>query len=77
MCCSRAGATGERLNRADSLESMLGTRELAYETEKSQLEDLDLIKGISDSRRTSRWVWRPALKSYAQVQRLSLFEYVR
>jgi flagellar hook-associated protein 3 FlgL len=70
------GRAGEWLNRADSLETMLGTRELAYETEKSQLEDLDLIKGISDFQNQQVGL-EAALKSYAQVQRLSLFEFVR
>lgn len=70
------GRAGEWLNRADSLESMLGTRELAYETEKSQLEDLDLIKGISEFQNQQVGL-EAALKSYAQVQRLSLFEFVR
>jgi flagellar hook-associated protein 3 FlgL len=70
------GRAGEWLNRADSLESMLDTRAVAYETEKSQLEDLDLIKGISDFQNQQVGL-EAALKSYAQVQRLSLFEYVR
>lgn len=70
------GRAGEWLNRADSLDALLGTRELAYETEKSQLEDLDLIKGISDFQNQQVGL-EAALKSYAQVQRLSLFEFVR
>jgi flagellar hook-associated protein 3 FlgL len=70
------GRAGEWLNRADSLESMLDTRAVAYETEKSQLEDLDLIKGISDFQ-SQQLGLEAALKSYAQVQRLSLFEFVR
>ena len=55
---------------------MLGNRSVAYETEKSQLEDLDLIKGISDFQNQQVGL-QAALKSYAQVQRLSLFEFVR
>jgi len=70
------GYAGEMLNRADSLESLLDTRTLAYEREKSQLEDLDLIKGISDFQNQQIGL-EAALKSYAQVQRLSLFEFVR
>ncbi len=70
------GYAGEMLNRADSLESLLDTRTVAYEREKSQLEDLDLIKGISDFQNQQVGM-EAALKSYAQVQRLSLFEYVR
>jgi flagellar hook-associated protein 3 FlgL len=70
------GLAGELLNRADSLESMLDSRAVAYETEKSQLEDLDLIKGISDFQNQQVGL-EAALKSYAQIQRLSLFEFVR
>lgn len=70
------GRTGEWLNRADSLESELTIRAVAYETEKSQLEDLDLVKGISDFQ-SQQLGLEAALKSYAQVQRLSLFEFVR
>jgi len=70
------GRAGEMLNRADSLESWLDTRAVAFETEKSQLEDLDLIKGISDFQNQQVGL-QAALKSYAQVQRLSLFEFVR
>jgi flagellar hook-associated protein 3 FlgL len=70
------GLAGELLNRADSLESMLDSRAVAYETEKSLLEDLDLIKGISDFQNQQVGL-EAALKSYAQIQRLSLFEFVR
>jgi len=70
------GLAGELLNRADSLESMLDSRAVAYETEKSQLENLDLIKGISDFQNQQVGL-EAALKSYAQIQRLSLFEFVR
>lgn len=70
------GRAGEWLNRADSLDGLLQTRSVAYETEKSQLEDLDLVKGISDFQNQQLGL-EAALKSYAQVQRLSLFEFVR
>ena len=69
------GRAGEWLNRADSLESMLDTRSVAYQTEKSQLEDLDLIQGISDFQNQQLGL-EAVLKSYAQVQRLSLFQFV-
>lgn len=70
------GHAGEMLNRADSLESTLSSRVVANEREKSQLEDLDMIEGISDFQNQQVGL-EAALKSYAQVQRLSLFEYVR
>lgn len=70
------GRAGEWLNRADSLDTLLDGRAVALETEKSRLEDLDLVKGISDFQ-TQQVGLEAAIKSYAQVQRLSLFEYVR
>lgn len=70
------GYAGEMLNRADSLESTLSSRVVANEREKSQLEDLDMIEGISDFQNQQVGM-EAALKSYAQIQRLSLFEYVR
>jgi len=69
------GRVGEWLNRADSLQSLLTGRANDYEIEKSQLEDLDMIKGISDFQ-TKQVALEAALKSYAQVQRMSLFQYV-
>ena len=70
------GYAGEMLNRADSLKSTLSSRVVANEREKSQLEDLDMIAGISDFQNQQVGM-EAALKSYAQVQRLSLFEFVR
>jgi len=69
------GRAGEWLNRADSLQSLLAGRANDHEIEKSQLEDLDMIKGISDFQ-NKQVALEAALKSYAQVQRLSLFQYV-
>lgn len=66
------GRAGEWLNRADSLDSLLEDRGVDLKTEKSRLEDLDLVQGISDFQ-TQQLGLEAALKSYAQVQRLSLF----
>ncbi|MBT9551802.1 MAG: flagellar hook-associated protein FlgL [Hydrogenophaga sp.] len=66
---------GEWLNRADSIEGLLGDREVDHAAEQSQLEDLDLVKGISQFQ-SQQLGHEAALKSYAQVQRLSLFQYV-
>lgn len=70
------GYAGELLNRADSIESFLDGRTVSLETEKSRLEDLDMIKGISDFQNQQVGM-EAALKSYAQIQRLSLFDFVR
>lgn len=66
---------GEWLNRADSLDTLHKDRATAHESERSRLEDLDLVKGISDFQ-SQQVGLEAALKSYAQVQRLSLFQFV-
>ncbi|MCD6665188.1 MAG: flagellar hook-associated protein FlgL [Hydrogenophaga sp.] len=69
------GRAGEWLNRADSLEKLMGDRSADYEIEISRLEDMDLVKGISDFQ-TKQTGLEAALKAYAQVQRLSLFSVI-
>jgi flagellar hook-associated protein 3 FlgL len=66
---------GESLNRADMIEGRLDSAQLAAETEKSQAEDLDMVEAISvfQNQQTG---YDAALKAYASVQRLSLFQYV-
>ncbi|MBS3996735.1 MAG: flagellar hook-associated protein FlgL [Hydrogenophaga sp.] len=66
---------GEWLNRADSLGSMLNDQSTSHEIERSRLEDLDLVRGISDFQ-TQQVGLEAAMKSYAQVRRLSLFQFV-
>lgn len=67
--------TGEWLNRADSLDSLLADRQVDDEAERSRLEDLDLIKGISEFQNQQTGL-QAAMAAYAQVQKLSLFQYV-
>ncbi|MDO8905478.1 flagellar hook-associated protein FlgL [Hydrogenophaga sp.] len=69
------GRAGEWLNRADSLDTLMENRVVDYKTEQSRLEDLDLVKGISDFQ-SQQLALEAALKSYAQVQRLSLFQVI-
>jgi Flagellin and related hook-associated proteins len=69
------GLAGELLNRADRIQSDLDTRGTQLEAQRSSAEDLDMIKGISDfqNQNTS---YQAALQSYAQVQKLSLLNYL-
>lgn len=69
------GRTGEWLNRADAQEVLMGDRVVDLETEQSRLTDIDLVKGISDFQK-QQLALDAALKSYAQVQRLSLFNQI-
>ena len=66
------GRAGEWLNRADSLNNQMEGRSVDLKTEQSRLEDLDMIKGLSDLE-MQRVGFEAAIQSYAQVQRLSLF----
>jgi flagellar hook-associated protein 3 FlgL len=68
-------AAGEVLNRIDSESSRLDTQKLASTTEQSNAEDVDMVHAISDFQNKQSG-YDAALKSYAMVQRLSLFQYV-
>lgn len=74
MLSARAQA-GEWLNRADSLDNLLANRQVDDTAERSRLEDLDLVKGISDFQNQQTGL-QAAMAAYAQVQKLSLFQYV-
>lgn len=69
------GRVGELLNRADSLDTLLEGRALDNKAEDSRLTDIDLVKGISDFQ-TQQQGLEAAIKSYAQVQKLSLFSMI-
>ena len=69
------GYAGELLNRADRITGDQEKRSIQLEGDRSRAEDLDMIKGISDFQ-NQQVGYEAALKSYAQVQRLSLFNYI-
>ncbi|MGV3725130.1 flagellar hook-associated protein FlgL [Hydrogenophaga sp.] len=69
------GRAGEWLNRADSLDSQMEGRAVDLKAEQATLTELDMIKGLSDLE-TQRVGFEAAIKSYAQVQRLSLFQVI-
>lgn len=72
---SARSQAGEWLNRADSIDNLLADRLVDDEAERSRLEDLDLIKGISDFQNRQTGL-QAAMAAYGQVQKLSLFQYV-
>ena len=63
------------LNRADNIQHTQEGRALLFEADKSRAQDLDLVKGISDFTRLQTG-YQAALQSYAQVQKLSLFNFI-
>jgi len=66
---------GERLNLLDGAETRLSGLKLYNQTEKSAAEDLDMTEAISKFQ-VEQTSYDAALRSYAAVQRLNLFQYL-
>lgn len=66
---------GERLNNLDGTETRLAALKQYSTEEKSAAEDLDMVQGISDFQ-NQQTGYDTALKTYAMVQRMSLFQYI-
>ncbi|OQW86890.1 MAG: flagellar hook-associated protein 3 [Rhodoferax ferrireducens] len=70
------GQAGELLNRADRISTIQEGRSLQVEADRSRAEDLDMVQGISDFNNLQTG-YSAALQTYAKVQQLSLFDYIR
>jgi flagellar hook-associated protein 3 FlgL len=68
-------AAGAVLNRIDSETGRLANQKLASQSERSNAEDVDMVHAFSEYQNKQNG-YDAALKSYALVQRLSLFQYV-
>jgi len=69
------GQAGDWLNRADIITDQQSARSLSLEADRSRAIDADMTKTISDFTQ-SQTGYQAALQSYAQIQRLSLFNYI-
>jgi flagellar hook-associated protein 3 FlgL len=69
------GAAGDVLNSIDSASSRLDAQQLASTTDRSNAEEVDMVHALSDFQNQQNG-YDAALKSYAMVQQLSLFQYV-
>jgi flagellar hook-associated protein 3 FlgL len=69
------GQAGDLLNRADRITADQEKRSIQKEADRSRAEDLDMIKGVSDFQ-NQQTGYQAALQSYAQVQKLSLFNFI-
>lgn len=69
------GRAGDLLNRADRITSNNDKRNIQQEADRSRAEDVDMIKAISDFQ-NQQTGYSAALQSYAQVQKLSLFNFI-
>jgi flagellar hook-associated protein 3 FlgL len=72
---SARGQAGELLNRADRISDNQDKRSIQMEADRSRAEDLDMVKGISDFQ-NQQTGYQAALQTYAQVQKLSLFNFI-
>lgn len=75
MQSARSGA-GAALSRLDSIESRDQDRTLWAKSVQSSAEDLDMVQAVSNFQNQQSG-YQAALQTYAMVQRLSLFEYLR
>ncbi|NDY89947.1 flagellar hook-associated protein FlgL [Ideonella livida] len=66
---------GELLNRIDGVDSRLQDQVLMGENTRSDAEDLDMAQAISDFE-NQQTGYNAALRTYASVQRMSLFDYL-
>lgn len=69
------GRAGDLLNRAERITVNQEKRSIQLEADRSRAEDLDMIKGVADFQ-NQQTGYSAALQSYAQVQKLSLFNYI-
>ncbi|MDD2880931.1 MAG: flagellar hook-associated protein FlgL [Rhodoferax sp.] len=70
------GQAGELLNRADRISGNQEKRSIQMEADRSRAEDLDMVKGISDFQ-NQQTGYQVAMQTYAQIQKLSLFDFIR
>jgi flagellar hook-associated protein 3 FlgL len=69
------GHAGELLNRADRISDNQSKRSMQVENDRSRAEDTDMLKAFADFQ-NQQTGYQVALQSYAQIQKLSLFNYI-
>jgi flagellar hook-associated protein 3 FlgL len=72
---SARSMAGETLNRIDGVASRVADLQLFAETTRSNAEDLDMVKALSDFK-NQQTGYQAALQTYASVQKMSLFQYI-
>ncbi|MEO8248386.1 MAG: flagellar hook-associated protein FlgL [Burkholderiales bacterium] len=72
---SARGRAGELLNRADNISDRQSARSVQLESDRSRAEDLDIVAALSEFQ-NQQAAYSAALGSYAQIQKLSLFNFI-
>lgn len=70
------GMAGDMLNQADRMGSALTSQSDLMEARRSGAEDIDMVAALSQLK-TQETAVSAALQSYASIQKLSLFDYIR
>lgn len=69
------GQAGDLLNRADRITDNQGKRSIQLEADRSRAEDMDMMQGLSDFQ-NQQTGYQAALQTYAQIKKLSLFNFI-
>jgi len=69
------GQAGDLMNRAESITNINSKRNIEQESNRSRAEDIDMVKGISDFN-NQQTGYQAALQTYAQIKKLSLFNFI-
>ena len=72
---SSRGRAGDLLNRVDDIANRQEARNVQLEADRSRAEDLDVVKALSEFQ-NQQTAYSAALGSYAQIQKLSLFNFI-
>ncbi|MDE2615071.1 MAG: flagellar hook-associated protein FlgL [Burkholderiales bacterium] len=72
---SARSTAGEALNRIDAIDQRLSQANVDAQQQRSSAEDVDMVQAISDFQ-AQQTGYDAALKAYATVQRMSLFQYL-
>lgn len=72
---SARSMAGETLNRIEGVASRVTDLQLFAETTRSNAEDLDMVKAISEFQ-NQQTGYQAAMQTYASVQKMSLFQYI-
>ena len=69
------GKAGDLLTRAERITSTQTDNTIQAKTDKSNAEDIDMIAAAADQS-NQQTAYQAALKSYASIQKLSLFNFI-
>ena len=69
------GLAGDMLNRVDRITDSQSALSTQLEGQRRDAEDIDMIQAVSDFT-NKQTAYSAALSSYAQIQKLSLFNFI-